>query len=122
MIPEPLLDVLTGPWGLALMSVIVLGDAFLVVIPGEIAVTALGALAVSQGSPALGVVIAVAAAAAWCGDATCYLVGRTVGVQRWRWMRARRVRAALDWARRRLDSGTATVCSRHVSCPSPAWR
>lgn len=109
MIPEPLLDVLTGPWGLALMSVIVLGDAFLVVIPGEIAVTALGALAVSQGSPALGVVIAVAAAAAWCGDATCYLVGRTVGVQRWRWMRARRVRVALDWARRRLDSGTATV-------------
>lgn len=109
MIPEPLLQILTGPWGVLLMGALVVGDAFLVVIPGEVAVTALGALALSQGSPPLPVIILVAAAAAWCGDVACYLIGRFVGVQRWRWMRAARIRSALDWAGRRLSSGTATV-------------
>jgi membrane protein DedA with SNARE-associated domain len=109
VIPEPLLQILTGPWGVLLMGALVVGDAFLVVIPGEVAVTGLGALALSQGSPPLPVIILVAAAAAWCGDVACYLIGRFVGVQRWRWMRAARIRSALDWAGRRLSSGTATV-------------
>lgn len=105
-----LLDsVLTGPWSLALMALLVLGDAFLVVIPGEVAVTVLGALAVSTGSPPLWAVIACAAAAAVLGDGACYLVGRFVGLDRWRWMRGPRVRQALMWAQSRLDAGTATV-------------
>ncbi|HWU28092.1 MAG TPA: hypothetical protein VN041_03240, partial [Microbacterium sp.] len=85
VMPEPLLQLLTGPWGLVVMCALVVGDAFLVVIPGEIAVTALGAIAMSQGSPPLSAVIGLAAAAAWCGDVACYLVGRTAGVERWRW-------------------------------------
>ncbi|MHC9044922.1 DedA family protein [Microbacterium saperdae] len=100
---------LTGPWSLALMSVLVLGDAFFVVIPGEVAVTALGAFAVSTGSPPLWAVIVCAAAAAALGDVCCYLIGRQVGLDRWRWMRAPRIRQALGWARSRLESGTATV-------------
>jgi membrane protein DedA with SNARE-associated domain len=99
----------TGPWSLALMALLVLGDAFFVVIPGEVAVTALGALAVSTGSPPLWAVIVCAAAAAMLGDTACYLIGRFVGIERWRWMRAPRIRQALAWAQRRLDSGTATV-------------
>ncbi|CAH0126704.1 putative membrane protein Rv0364 [Microbacterium oxydans] len=99
----------TGPWSLALMALLVLGDAFFVVIPGEIAVTALGALAVSSGTPPLWAVILCAAAAAMLGDTACYLIGRFVGIERWRWMRAPRVRQALSWAQRRLDTGTATV-------------
>ena len=91
------------------MSLLVLGDAFFVVIPGEIAVTALGALAVTTGTPPLWAVIVCAATAAALGDACCYLIGRFVGTERWRWMRAPRVQQALGWARRRLDSGTATV-------------
>lgn len=102
-------DLLTGPWALAIMGVLVLGDSFFVVIPGEIAVTALGAIAASTGSPALWAVIVCAAVAAALGDAACYLIGRTAGTERWRWMRARRVRQALEWARRRLDGGLATV-------------
>lgn len=104
-----LAESLTGPWSLALMGLLVLGDAFFVVVPGEIAVTALGALAVTTGAPPLWAVVVCAAAAATVGDACCYLVGRTVGVDRWRWMRASRVQQALGWARRRLDKGTATV-------------
>lgn len=91
------------------MSLLVVGDAFFVVIPGEIAVTALGALAVTTGAPPLWAVIVCAATAAALGDACCYLIGRFVGTERWRWMRTPRVRQALGWARRRLDDGTATV-------------
>lgn len=102
-------DLLTGPWALVIMGLLVLGDSFFVVVPGEIAVTALGAIASASGSPPLWAVILCAGAAAAVGDAACYLIGRTVGTERWRWMRGRKVRLALEWARRRLDGGTATV-------------
>ncbi len=102
-------DALASPWSLAVMSLLVLGDAFVVVIPGEVAVTALGAAAVATGAPPLWAVVLCAAAAAALGDACCYLVGRLVGTERWRWMRTPRVRHALDGARRRLDRGAATV-------------
>lgn len=109
-VPTDLLTAsLAGPWSLALMSVLVVGDAFFVVVPGEVAVTALGAVAVTTGSPPLWAVIVCAAVAAALGDACCYLIGRSVGTERWRWMRAPRVLQALDWARRRLDGGMATV-------------
>ncbi|MFB8190277.1 DedA family protein [Microbacterium sp. NPDC055988] len=109
MSTDLLAETLTGPWSLALMSLLVVGDAFFVVVPGEIAVTALGALAVTTGSPPLWAVVVCAAVAATVGDACCYLIGRIVGTDRWRWMRAPRVQQALGWARRRLDDGTATV-------------
>ena len=109
-VPTDLLtDLLTSPWSLALMSLLVLGDAFFVVVPGEIAVTALGALAVTSGSPPLWSVVVCAAVSAAVGDACCYVIGRQVGLERWRWMRTPRVRQALGWAARRLDGGTATV-------------
>ena len=109
MTSDTVLEMLTGPWGLAAMAALVLGDAFLVVVPGEVAVTAMGAAAVAQGVPSLGAVIAVASLAAWCGDACCFLLGRVVGTERWAWMRAPRVQTAFTWARRRLRAGTATV-------------
>ena len=103
------IELLTGPWALAIMSLLVIGDAFFVVVPGEIAVTALGAIAGCHGRSALWAVIVCAGASAAAGDAACYLIGRAVGTERWRWMRMPRVRQALEWARRRLDGGTATV-------------
>jgi len=109
-VPSDILsDLLAGPWALVLMSTLVFGDAFLVVIPGEIAVTALGAASVSSGSPPLWAVIVCASAAAAAGDIACFALGRLVGTDRWRWMRAPRVQSALTWARRRLDGGLATV-------------
>jgi membrane protein DedA with SNARE-associated domain len=103
------IDLLTTPWALGVMSLLVLGDAFFVVVPGEIAVTALGAVAASAGTPPLWAVILCAAIAAAAGDAACYLIGRTVGTERWSWMRGMHVQRALGWARSRLDTGTATV-------------
>nr|WP_236571177.1 VTT domain-containing protein [Microbacterium hydrocarbonoxydans] len=104
-----LTELLNGPWALAVMALLVLGDSFFVVVPGEIAVTALGAFASTTGDPPLWAVIVCAGAAALVGDATCYLVGRHVGVERWRWMRTPRVRRAFAWARVRLEGGTASV-------------
>lgn len=109
MTDEWLAVLAASPLALPLLLALVLGDAFLVVVPGEAAVTAFGALAVSTGTPPLAAVVAVAAVAAVTGDACCYLAGRVVGLRRWRWMRTRRAQAAFAWARARLDERTALV-------------
>jgi membrane-associated protein len=109
VIDDLLAQLAASPWALPLMFVLVLGDAFLVVIPGEVAVTAYGALAVSTQSPPLLAVIAVAAVAAVLGDLGCYAVGRWIGLERWRWMRRPKVQAAFGWARARLDQRMALV-------------
>lgn len=92
-----------SPWALPALAALVLGDAFVIVIPGEAAVTTFGALSIATGSPSLVAVVAVAALAASAGDIACYAVGRRMGIRRWRWMRARRVQAGFAWARAALD-------------------
>ncbi|MDZ8171293.1 DedA family protein [Microbacterium xanthum] len=109
MLDDVLVQIAGSPWALPLLFLLVAADAFLVVVPGEAAVTALGALAVSGGRPPIVGVIAVAAAAAFAGDAAIYALGRFAGVDRWRWMRTARVRAALDWANRRLERSMASI-------------
>ena len=98
-----------GPGILVVVFVLVLLDSVVVVVPGELAVTAAGALSASTGSPPLAAVIAVAAVAAFCGDALCFGAGRRIGLRRWRWMRHPRIQRAFDWSWRRLAAGTATV-------------
>ncbi|MEU2205282.1 VTT domain-containing protein [Microbacterium oleivorans] len=109
MFADLLTSVAAGPWALPALFALVLADAVLVVVPGEVAVTAAGALAAATGTPPLAAVVAVAAVAAFCGDALCYGVGRFAGVERWGWMRHRRIHAAFEWAGARLSRGTATV-------------
>lgn len=109
MIDDLLADVAASSWALPLLFVLVFGDAFLVVIPGEAAVTALAALSVVHGQPPLVAVVAVAAVAAFAGDTTCYVVGRTIGVNRWKWSRAPRVLSMRAWAKRRLARSTAAI-------------
>ncbi|WES65877.1 VTT domain-containing protein [Microbacter sp. GSS18] len=109
MIDEALAQLASGPWALPVLYALVLGDAFLVVVPGEAAVTAFGALAVMIGRPPLPAVIAVAALAAFTGDAACYAIGRAVGLHRWRWMRTRRVQTAFAWASARMDRRLGAV-------------
>ena len=109
MIDDVLHAASASAWALPALFALVLADSFLVVLPGEAAVTAFGAVAISTGSPPLPAVILTAAAAALTGDAALFLVGRRAGLDRWRWMRAPRVRAALGWARTRLQRSTAIV-------------
>ncbi len=83
----------------ALFALIVL-DAFLVIVPSETALVALAALAGATGSPSLALLIPVAALGAILGDSLCYLIGRRVGIDRWRWQRGPRIAGALARVRR----------------------
>ncbi|GAA3035167.1 gamma-glutamyl-gamma-aminobutyrate hydrolase family protein [Microbacterium dextranolyticum] len=110
MAPTDLLtDIAQGPWALLAMFGLVTLDAILVVVPGEAAVTALGALATATGSPPLWAVIAVAGAAAVTGDSLWYGTGRLVGLHRWGWMRTARAQTAFAWASVRLHRNAAVI-------------
>lgn len=109
MIDDALADLATGAWALPALFALVFGDAFLVVIPGEAAVTAFAALSILGGEPPLLAVIAVAALAAFAGDTACYVIGRSVRTDRWRWMRGPRVAALRAWAHTRLTRSTAAI-------------
>ena len=79
------------------------------VVPGEAAVTAFAALSVIHGEPPIAAVVGVGRVAAFAGDADVLLIGRTIGVDRWRWSGKPRVRAMRAWARRRLARSTAAI-------------
>lgn len=98
-----------SPWLLPALFLLVVGDAFLVVLPSETVVVALGALAGATGSPALGPIILVAAAGAITGDGLCFALGRLAGTDRWGWQRVRPVRAAIDRARRAILTRPAVL-------------
>jgi membrane-associated protein len=97
---ETWIDALTGsPWLYPAVFALVVGDAFLVVLPSETVVVALGALAGATGSPLLAILIPVAALGAIVGDSLCYLIGRRVGIDRWAWQRRPHIAAALTRTR-----------------------
>jgi membrane-associated protein len=106
----PSLDVIAAsPWVLPVLFAFVVGDAFLVVLPSETLVVALGALSASTGSPSPWLVVPVAAAGAVIGDLLCYLIGRRVGLDRWGWQRRGRVRRALELAAATVHRRTAVL-------------
>jgi membrane-associated protein len=86
-----LIDLAGSGWLLPLLYLLVVADAFLVVLPSETAVVALAALSASSGGPPPVAVILVAAAGAMTGDLICYLLGRRIGLERWAWQRRGRV-------------------------------
>lgn len=104
-----LLELASSPWLYPLVFALVVGDAFLVVLPSETVVVALGALAGATGSPWLIVLVPVAAVGATTGDLLCFLIGRRVGLERWAWQRHGRVAAALARVERTLDRRTAVL-------------
>lgn len=104
------LEALTGsPWVFPALFALVVLDAFLVIVPSEASVVALGALWAATGSPPVLLVAAVAAAGAIVGDGVCFWIGRTVGTDRWRWQRGRRMAAVLASARSAVTARTATL-------------
>jgi membrane-associated protein len=99
----------TTPWLYLGLLVLVIADAFLVVLPSETVVVALGSLSLSTGSPALAPVLLVAAVGAVVGDNICYALGRKVGADRFSWMRRGRGLAAIEAARLTLRRRPASV-------------
>jgi membrane-associated protein len=105
----------TSPWLPLILYALVVADAFLVVLPSETFVVALGALAMSTGSPSLAIVIPIAALGAITGDSLCYLIGRRIGTER-AWMTRPRITGALLRARGMIASRPATliVTARYI--------
>jgi len=94
-----------SPWLLPALFLLVVGDAFLVVLPSETVVVALAALAGATGSPPLAAIIPVAAVGALTGDLLCFTIGRRAGLDRWRWQRIPVIQRAIERVR-------ATVLTR----------
>jgi membrane-associated protein len=98
-----------GPWLYVGVILLVIADAFVVVLPSETVVVALGSLAFSTGAPNIALLLAVAAVGAVIGDNLCYLIGRSIGTERFRWMRRPRIHAAFGYARRSLALRPASL-------------
>jgi membrane-associated protein len=98
-----------GPWLYVALFVLVVADAFAVVLPSETAVVALGSLAFSTGSPNIWLLLPVAAAGAVVGDNLCYAIGRRVGTDRFAWMRRPRIHSAFEYAARALERRPASL-------------
>jgi membrane-associated protein len=103
------LELLGSPWLLPAVFALTVLDAFLVVVPSETVLVALGALALSGHGPDLPLLIAVAAVAAAVGDNLTYLVGRVVRPERIALLRRPLPARALARARRELDRRAAVV-------------
>lgn len=100
---------LAGPWVYAVLLALVIADAFLVVLPSETVVVALGSLALSTGAPQIAGVLAAAALGAIVGDNLCYGIGRRIGTERFAWMRRPRIRHAIDYAAAALERRPASL-------------
>ncbi|MBN9606880.1 MAG: DedA family protein [Actinomycetales bacterium] len=98
-----------SPWILPLVFALVVGDAFLVVLPSETVVVALGALALSTGRPEVALLIPVAALGAVTGDSLVFALGRRLGLERFAWQRRPRVAAAIGRVRATVLSRTAVL-------------
>lgn len=111
-----LLAIATSGWVFAALYLLTVADAFLVVLPSETAVTALGAISASSGSPDLALLIGVAWAGAVTGDVSCYVLGRRIGTTRFAWMRRPRVARAIDHAGAALDrrAAAAILTARYI--------
>lgn len=96
-------------WLFPVLLVFFFVDGFATILPSETALVALAALSLQSGEPNLVVLGLVALVGAVAGDNMAYLLGRTIGTERWAWMRRPRVHKMFDWARYELDKRGAAL-------------
>jgi len=110
------LDLGASLWIYPAMYVFATIDGFFPPIPSESVVITLTVLAHSEGEPWLPGVLALAIAGAWTGDQIAYQIGRSVGTERFAFLRSARGRKAVDWARHALDHRGASfiLAARYV--------
>lgn len=104
------------PWVLLLVLAVSIIDGFFPPIPSESVVVGLAAVSASAGVPNAWLLVLLAAVGAFTGDNIAYLIGRKVGVSRWRWMRSQRMQAAFRWAGRELRrrAGSLIIVARFI--------
>jgi membrane protein DedA with SNARE-associated domain len=79
------------------------------VVPSETLIVALAALSRTSGEPNLWILGLTALVGAIAGDNMAYLLGRKIGLERWRWMRKPKVQKAFGWARYELEKRGAVL-------------
>lgn len=104
-----LLDAAGQAWLYPVLLAFFVVDGFATILPSETAIVALAALSAQSGQPNLWALGATALVGAIIGDNLAYLFGRTVGTERWKWMRRPRIHRAFEWARAELDKRGATL-------------
>jgi len=97
------LATIASPIVYLLLFALVVIDGFFPPVPSETVVVAAAAIGVSTGHPNPLLVGLIAAVGAAVGDTIAFMIGRSIGTDRFAWMRRRRVVRAVDWARRGLD-------------------
>ncbi|KJL23895.1 hypothetical protein RL72_01846 [Microbacterium azadirachtae] len=96
-------------WLFPVLLVFFFIDGFATILPSETALVALAALSLHNGEPNLLVLGIVALVGAVAGDNMAYLLGSTIGTERWAWMRRPRVHKMFEWARYELDKRGAAL-------------
>jgi membrane-associated protein len=115
---DSLLDLLwDAPQAYVIVFALSAGDAVLPILPSETAVIVAGILCTTGPKLTLGWVILAAAAGAWIGDNTSYVLGKYAGEpMRRRFFAGERSTRALVWARGQLDrrGGVIILVARFV--------
>jgi membrane-associated protein len=102
-VAQALVDLLSTPWSYVVLFGIAALDAVVPVVPSETLAITAGVLA-GLGKLHLGTVIPAAAAGAFIGDSSMYLIGRKFGrPARERLFRGPRAQRVLGWAEKQLD-------------------
>ncbi len=108
-ITNAIIEAAESPWVYPAVFLLTVLDAFIVVLPSETVVVALGSLSLSSGHPNILILVPVAAVAAMMGDSLTFAVGRRIGITRFRWMRRPSAVRAFNWATVSLDRRAAVV-------------
>lgn len=109
VVNDLILQAVASPWLLPVMFAVAVIDGFFPPVPSETLLVAAAAVAAATGGGDLVPLCAVAAAGAVIGDNVAFLIGRSLGVRRFRWMRRPRVAAAFDRAETALARRGATL-------------
>ena len=97
-VTDALVATATSPWVYLVVLLIAALDGFFPPVPSESVIVAVIAVGAPNGLPfALGIVL-TAAIGAILGDNLAYLLGRSVGITRFAWMRRPSVVRILEWA------------------------
>ncbi|MDT0157358.1 DedA family protein [Microbacterium sp. ARD32] len=109
IINELILQASSSPWLYPVMFAVAVIDGFFPPVPSETVLVASAALAASSGEPDLVLLCAVASVGAMIGDNIAYAIGRSMGTDRFAWMRRPRIARAFAWAQRSLDRHGAAL-------------
>ncbi|WP_454697939.1 DedA family protein [Arthrobacter humicola] len=96
-------------WIYPILLVFFFVDGFAMVVPSETLIVALSAFSRQSGEPNLWILGATALVGAIAGDNMAYMLGRKIGLERWRWMRKPKVQKVFAWAHYELEKRGAVL-------------